>query len=146
MYAIRSYYAPLANEASLYLSSGTWSLLGVENREPITNEKSREANFTNEGGYNNTCRHLKNIMGLWMIQCAYHELDEKYSYSELSDMAEKEVIETIVDCNDERFFAPESMINEIRKYALETNQTVPETAGEIAAVVYNSLAQSYKIV
>jgi len=136
--------APLANEASLYLSSGTWSLLGVENKEPITNEKSREANFTNEGGYNNTYRHLKNIMGLWMIQCAYHELDEKYSYSELSDMAEKEVIETIVDCNDERFFAPESMINEIRKYALETNQTVPETAGEIAAVVYNSLAESYK--
>jgi len=136
--------APLIDEKSLYLSSGTWSLLGVENRKPIVNDDSRAANLTNEGGFDGTYRYLKNIMGLWMIQCIYHELNEKYSFTDLSNLAEKESIETIVDCNDERFFAPKSMIDEIKKYAKETSQQVPEKTGEIAAVVYNSLAVLYK--
>ncbi len=136
--------APLADQHSLYLSSGTWSLLGVESAAPIISAEGRSANFTNEGGFDYRYRYLKNIMGLWMIQCIYHEFGEKYSYAKLSEMAAKEQIKTTVGCNDKRFFSPESMINEIKNYAVETKQDIPEMAGEIAAVAYNSLAESYK--
>ena len=72
---------PLADEHSIYISSGTWSLMGVELNNPITTERSRQYNLTNEGGYNGTYCYLKNIMGLWIIQSIRHELDDRYSYT-----------------------------------------------------------------
>ncbi|MBP5738927.1 MAG: rhamnulokinase [Abditibacteriota bacterium] len=135
---------PAKSDKFVYISSGTWSLLGVELKEPICNEQSRLANFTNEGGYDYRYRFLKNIMGLWMIQSVRAELGKKYSYAQLCDMAEEEKdFPSLVDAVDGRFFAPDSMIDEIKAYCAETGQPVPETVGQIATVVYKSLAACY---
>ena len=134
-----------SEDMPLYISSGTWSLMGVEIADENTGENARAAGFTNEGGYNKSIRFLKNIMGLWMIQCVKKEFDDKYSFTEFAELAEKsEGFESIVDVNDLRFFAPKSMIGAIKDYCLETNQKVPETVGEIALCVYQSLAKSYR--
>jgi len=127
----------------MYISSGTWSLMGVTRGAPMCDEESRKLNFTNEGGYGHIT-YLKNIMGLWMIQSVRKELDIKYSYAELCDMAEQEAIDSIVDCGDNLFLAPDSMIGAIREVCDRSGQRHPETAGELAAVVYNSLAASYR--
>ncbi len=144
------------DEESLYLSSGTWSLLGCESPEALTSESARKANFTNEGGYGYRYRFLKNIMGLWMIQSVQRELAEKIkagegslsmdeiSFSNLGKGAKKESIASIVDVNDRRFLAPKSMIEEIQKTCKESNQEIPQTAYELAKVVYDSLAFAYK--
>jgi len=135
---------PATGENSIYLSSGTWSLMGCEIAEPITTQRSMEHNFTNEGGYDYRYRYLKNIMGLWMTQSLRKELPEKPSYIELSQAAEKAGIDTTLDCNDNRFLSPESMIKEIRDCCAEHGFDIPQTTGELAAVIYNSLAASYK--
>jgi rhamnulokinase len=135
---------PTTEENTLYISSGTWSLMGVERLSPDCSEQSRARNFTNEGGYDYRYRYLKNIMGLWMIQSVKKELGNKYTFDELCVLAEKSGITSLVDCNSERFLAPESMIGEIRKACKENGQAVPETPGELAAVVYNSLAHCYR--
>ena len=128
-----------------YISSGTWSLLGVELENAICNEQSREANFTNEGGYDYKYRFLKNIMGLWMIQSVRNELNKAYSFAQLCAMAEKvKDFPSRVDVDEHRFFAPDSMIEEIRNACRESGQPVPETPGELATVVYQSLADCYK--
>lgn len=138
---------PATEPDTVYISSGTWSLLGVELDHPDCGENSREMNFSNEGGYNRKICYLKNIMGLWMIQCVRDELAEKgikLSFGQLCDLAEKARLDSTVDCNDNRFLAPESMIQEIRNACREKNQPVPETAGELANVVYRSLAVCYE--
>ena len=136
---------PSKTDQFAYISSGTWSLLGVELKEAICNEQSRQANFTNEGGYGSTYRFLKNIMGLWMIQSVRHELKDAYSFAELCAMAEEEKnFPSRVDVDDKAFFAPENMIEAIRAKCAETAQRVPETPGQIATVVYTSLAECYK--
>lgn len=127
----------------IYISSGTWSLMGVERRAADTSPASWEHNFTNEGGYGGRFRYLKNIMGLWMIQRVRKELGGSYSFSELCSMAERETIRSRVDCYDERFLAPENMTAAIQDYCRRTAQPVPETAGQLAAVIYHSLAQCY---
>ena len=128
-----------------YISSGTWSLLGVELDHAICNEQSREANFTNEGGYDYTVRFLKNIMGLWMIQSVRNEMNKAYSFAQLCAMAEEvKDFPSRVDVDEHRFFAPESMIGTIREACAESGQPVPETPGELATVVYQSLADCYK--
>lgn len=129
----------------LYISSGTWSLMGVETLKENTSIAAKNAGFTNEGGYNKSVRFLKNIMGLWMIQCVRKEYENKYSFSELAAMA-KEVkgFDSIVDVNDLSFYAPKNMIVAIKEYCVKTNQRVPETVGEIALCVYQSLADCYK--
>jgi rhamnulokinase len=137
---------PSESDEALYLSSGTWSLLGCELKEANCNEAAREANFTNEGGYDHRYRFLKNIMGLWMIQSVKDELKERgeeYSFAELCDLAEKAEGDTIVDANDERFLAPASMTEEIQKAVTEAGGRKPETAGELARVIYRSLAECY---
>ena len=134
---------PSLEEDVLYISSGTWSLMGTERMEANCTEASRRANFTNEGGYEYRFRYLKNIMGLWMIQSMKKEWKEKLSYAELCCLAAKETIPSVVDCNEERFLAPESMIREVQDCCRESGQQVPETAGELAAVIYNSLAVCY---
>ncbi len=135
---------PYTDEKSLYISSGTWSLMGIETEKANSDEASRSLNFTNEGGYDYRFRYLKNIMGLWIIQNVRKELDNKYSFAELCDMAEIENIDTIFNCNDERLTAPKSMIDTIKLLCKEENLQVPESAGEIARVVYRSLAVCYK--
>ena len=128
-----------------YISSGTWSLLGAELKEAICNELSQQANFTNEGGYNYRYRFLKNIMGLWMIQSVRHELNDAYSFAQLCSLAEEvKDFPSRVDVDDHRFFAPASMIEAIRQFCAETSQPVPETPGQLATVVYQSLADCYK--
>lgn len=128
-----------------YISSGTWSLLGVELKNAICNEQSRKANFTNEGGFDYSYRFLKNIMGLWMIQSARHELQDAYSFAQLCEMAEAEKdFPSRVDVDDNCFFAPNSMIKAVQDWCEKSGQPVPKTPGEIAAVIYQSLAECYK--
>ncbi len=134
---------PYTDNKSVYISSGTWSLMGVEEEMPLCGEDSFKLNFTNEGGINYRYRFLKNIMGLWLIQSVRKELDNKYSFSELCEMAESAKISSIIDCNDDELIAPDSMIDKIKEMCKRTNQQVPESAGEIANVVYNSLAVCY---
>lgn len=134
---------PAKGEDVVYISSGTWSLMGVERKEPDCSLESMEADFTNEGGYDHRYRYLRNIMGLWMIQSVKKELTEDMSFGEICEMAAKETIASIVDCNDESFMAPKSMIAAVQDYCRNTGQQVPGTTGEIAAVIYNSLAKCY---
>ena len=128
----------------IYLSSGTWSLMGVERLEPDCSERARNLNFTNEGGYNYRFRYLKNIMGLWIIQSARRELAKKYSFDELCDMARQSAHFTSrIDVNDASFLSPESMTQAIKDYCTRTGQQVPENIGELFACIYHSLAKSY---
>lgn len=135
---------PSNSENTLYISSGTWSLMGVERMEADCSPESKRLNFTNEGGYNYRYRYLKNIMGLWMIQCLRKECDNRYSFAQLCDLAEKEEIPSVVDCYDFRFLAPESMTEEVKAFCRESGQPVPETVGELARVIYHSLAVCYQ--
>lgn len=126
-----------------YISSGTWSLMGVERKEADTSAKSKAANFTNEGGYGGRITYLANIMGLWMIQSVRNKLAPDMSYGDLCEQASRETIGSIVDCQDECFLSPEDMAEEIRDYCRKTNQAAPETLAELACVIYNSLAKCY---
>lgn len=134
---------PSSDDHPLYISSGTWSLIGTENYEPNNSDNSKIYNFTNEGGYDYRYRYLKNIMGLWMIQEVKREIAKDIDFSILCDLASKSNIKSIVDCNDNRFLSPKSMVNEIKEFCKSTNQKIPETVGDIANVVYNSLAMYY---
>lgn len=129
----------------LYISSGTWSLMGIETPNENTSELASKSGFTNEGGYNKSVRFLKNIMGLWMIQCVKKEYDDKYSFVDFANLArEVKDFDSIVDVNDLSFFAPDSMIKAIKDYCVKTSQKVPNTVGEIALCIYQSLAACYK--
>lgn len=135
---------PAVDDDFIYISSGTWSLMGIESKFPITTKESMESNLTNEGGYDYRFRFLKNIMGLWMIQSVRRELDKAYSFPELAALAEESTnFPSRVDVNDASFLAPDSMIEAIKDYCKKTNQQVPETVGEISTCIYQSLAQSY---
>ena len=135
---------PSTEDHLLYISSGTWSLMGTERPEADCGEASRKANLTNEGGYDYRFRYLKNIMGLWMIQSVRHEWGDRYSFAEICAMAEKEnAFPSRIDANDDTFLAPESMIRAVQDFCARTGQRVPETPGQIAAVIYRSLAECY---
>lgn len=130
-------------ENTLFISSGTWSLMGVELLTANSSEAARKANFANEGGYSKRYRFLKNIMGLWMIQSVRREQAPHISYGELCSQAAEESISSIVDCNDDRFLAPVSMTKAVQEYCRETGQEIPETLPKLACVIYNSLAVCY---
>ena len=135
---------PANDDDFIYISSGTWSLMGIEREKADCSKKSCEMNFTNEGGYAGRFRYLKNIRGLWMIQSVRHEYDDKYGFAEICQMAEEaKDFPSRVDANDECFLSPESMIEEVKDYCRRTGQKVPETLGEIATVIYTSLAECY---
>ena len=135
---------PANDDDFVYISSGTWSLMGVERKTADTSAKSCELNFTNEGGYDHRFRYLKNIMGLWMINSARHEVNDKYSFPQIVEMAEAEKdFPSRVDANDERFLSPDSMIGEIKKACEESGQKVPENFGQLATLIYTSLAECY---
>ena len=129
--------API-DEASPYISSGTWSLLGIEQEQAHTDEGSQRANYSNEGSINFNFRYQKNIMGLWLIQSVRNELIEKPSFATLEQMARCKESEYFIDVNDNRFLAPESMIEEIRK-AVRTQLSL----ASVMRVIYDSLAKSY---
>lgn len=137
---------PAKDNMSVYLSSGTWSLLGVENKQPITTAESLAANFTNEGGYDYQFRFLKNIMGLWMVQSVRRETAGKPTYAFLEQEARKaSAFTSIVDANDDSFLNPSSMIDAVQEFCRKTAQPVPQTTGEIMQCVYQSLAASYAL-
>ena len=127
----------------LYISSGTWSLMGTELTEANCSPESMVCNLTNEGGYDYRFRYLKNIMGLWMIQSVKKEIGQEYSFGEICEMASKTVIPSIVDANDDRFLAPKNMTEEVKKACEESGQQIPQDLSEVAAVIYNSLAKCY---
>lgn len=134
---------PSTDENVMYISSGTWSLMGIETKVPFHDERCRAFNITNEGGVEYRYRFLKNIMGLWMIQNVRHEYNDQYSFGDLCDLAEQAGIDSLVDVQDDRFMAPENMTEEIRAACREQGVKVPETPGEVASVVYRSLAACY---
>lgn len=135
---------PANDDDYLYISSGTWSLIGIERREPDCSERSRQHNFTNEGGYDHRFRYLKNIMGLWMLQSVKRELNNEYSFNRLCELAAQAGdFPSRVDVNDGRFLAPDSMIEAVKGYCAETAQPVPETVGQLTCCIYQSLAESY---
>ena len=131
-----------------YLSSGTWSLLGVEVSRPIITQKSRAYNFTNEIGYGGSIRFLKNIVGLWVLQeCrrAWANEGNEYSYDELTRIAGMaSPLQSMVDLTDQRFMKSENMPRKIIDYCRETNQPIPASTGEIVRCVLESLALSYR--
>ena len=139
---------PAKNEQFAYLSSGTWSLMGIETKEAIINERSYELNFTNEGGIEGTTRFLKNICGMWLYERCRKEWPEevrKLSHPELQGSAMKvEAFRSIINPDDKAFANPPSMIEAIQQYCRETGQTVPETPAEICRCIFDSLALRYR--
>ena len=134
---------PTKKEGAVYISSGTWSLMGTEIAKADNSDESRQMNFTNEGGYDRRYRYLKNIMGLWMIQSVRKEIASDMDFGEICEKASKADISSLVDCNDARFLAPKSMTEEIKKSCKESGQKVPYGIAEVASVIYNSLADCY---
>lgn len=134
---------PSNEEDVLYISSGTWSLMGTELKEAICTKESMEKNLTNEGGYDYRFRYLKNIMGMWMINSAKKEIADDMSYADICAMASKTSIASIVPANDDRFLAPKNMTEEVKAACRESGQQVPEGIAEVAAVIYHSLAKCY---
>ncbi|SFX41266.1 rhamnulokinase [Olsenella sp. kh2p3] len=141
---------PARDDRAAFLSSGTWSLLGTELAAPVTTPNSAAANFTNEGGYQARYRYLKNIMGLWMIQCVRRESARPDgslpTWGELvsaASDAHEQGFRSTVDAEDERFLSPDSMVAEVRAACAEAGQPAPVTTGEVACTVYDSLATDY---
>lgn len=133
----------IGHEDILYISSGTWSLMGTELLEADCSAESKAYNLTNEGGYDYRFRYLKNIMGLWMIQSVKKEIGENYSFGEICEMASKTSIPSIVDANASRFLASANMTEEVKLACEESGQQIPQDLAEVAAVIYNSLAKCY---
>ena len=126
-----------------YISSGTWSLLGVKTERALTDDKSRESGYSNEGGvgYN---RYQKNITGMWIIQSLRKELCPDISYGDIADMAAKSNYAEIFDVNDDAFMAPDSMKDAIRDYLVAHGKPAPESAADYFNASYVSLAHGYK--
>ena len=133
---------PARDEHAVYLSSGTWSLLGVEMDHPNTGEDARMIGFTNEGAYDGRVRFLRNIMGLWMLQCIRHENDDRYSFAEMADMALAADYAYTVDVGDNRFLAPASMTEEVKKALQEQGAPEPDLP-QLLHCVNKSLALCY---
>lgn len=131
---------PTNSDSAIYLSSGTWSLLGIELMEPCVSDASKRFNFTHEGGYNKRIRYLKNIMGLWIIQSIKKNLDDKYSFPELSDMARAYGRDyDKIDVNDSRLLSPVNMIDAVREVMGVPDAPIPR----VLSAVYNGLADYY---
>ncbi|GGJ91078.1 rhamnulokinase [Lentibacillus kapialis] len=135
----------LESDDTIFISSGTWSLIGVENNFPICVTKALDYNFTNEGGINYRFRFLKNTMGLWMIQEIKRNYNDRYSFADFAKMAEETGdFHSTVNVDDDRFLKPKNMIEEVQKYCSETNQVIPKTPGQVTKCVFDSLAKSYQ--
>jgi rhamnulokinase len=139
---------PAATPDYAYISSGTWSLMGIEIAEPIINERALEYNFTNEGGVCGTFRFLKNIMGLWLVQESRREWQRQgddYSYDDITKMAsEAPAFEAIVEPDDPSFLRPGDMPARLAEFCVKTGQPAPQTRGGIARCALESLALKYR--
>jgi rhamnulokinase len=141
---------PARGESFAYISSGTWSLVGLETSEPVTSEAAMEQNFTNEGGFGGTNRFLKNVMGLWILQeCrrTWARQGREYPYAELARLAEEAPpFGPLVDPDDPVFLAPGDMPARLTDYCRRTGQKPGEEPGEVARCVLESLALKYRFV
>ncbi len=141
---------PAKNKKFAYISSGTWSLMGIEVDEPIINEQSYKMNFTNEGGVEGTIRFLKNITGMWLLeQCRkeWEQLGRTYTYDEIIKMAKTaKGFQCFVDPDNAVFANPESMIESIIKFCIDTGQSAPKEDSEFIRCIFESLALKYKYV
>ncbi len=151
---------PAKDKHFAYLSSGTWSLMGIETKDAIINDRSYEFNFTNEGGIEGTTRFLKNICGMWLYERCRKEWAirgerlevrgerievSKLSHPELQGSAmQVEAFRSIINPDDKAFANPPSMIDAIQQYCRETKQAVPETPAEICRCIFDSLALRYR--
>ncbi len=139
---------PAEGDNWAYISSGTWSLMGVEVPEVIITDKSFEYSLTNEGGVENTIRLLKNVMGLWLVQECKRQWQRdgvELSYAEMTDMARKaKPFAAYINPDDNRFFAPNEMPKRINKYLAETGQKTIEDKGRMIRVILESLALKYR--
>ena len=138
---------PAADEKFAYLSSGTWSLMGIETKDAIINGRSYELNFTNEGGVEGTTRFLKNICGMWLLErCRKEWGDEAPSdYGVLlADAMKATAFQSIINPDDEMFANPADMQAAIKQYCAETGQHVPEGYAEICRCILDSLALRYR--
>ena len=150
---------PASDAHFAYLSSGTWSLMGIEMPQPVVNEWSSKRNFTNEGGIEHTIRLLKNICGMWLYERCRKEGfrrkeergerkedgNESLGHSELMQLAaEAEPFRCLINPDDEVFANPESMTEAIQDYCQQTEQPIPETPGQLCRCIFESLALRYR--
>jgi len=139
---------PAQNQDFAWISSGTWSIMGAEVKEPALGEKALAYNFTNEGGVFDTWRLSKNIMGLWLVQECRREWQRQgqdHSYDEMTQFAaESEAFLAVIDPDDDAFFHPGDMPQRIRQYCQNTKQRIPQTKGEVLRVALESLALKYR--
>ncbi len=136
---------PSTKDNVVYISSGTWAIFGTELDRANTSKAGFDAKFTNEGACGGRIRYLRNINGMWFVQSVRRELDKKYSFGQLADMAaEAKDFPSVVDVCDPRFLAPESMIGEIKAYCRDSGQPIPSSVGEVMQAIYRGLASAYK--
>ena len=141
---------PMSGKNRAYLSSGTWSLLGIESPKPIINDVSYQYSFTNEGGVNKDYRFLKNTMGLWLLQqCrkSWQQHGESYEYAELVQMSEKvEPFYVIIDPDDASFLNPSDMPNAISEFCSKTGQSIPKNPAQYTRIILESLSLKYRYI
>ena len=139
---------PTQEDDFIYISSGTWSLMGTELSDPLITEQTRAMNFANEGGVLGTIRFLKNIMGLWIIQESRRQWKREgkdYSFAQREAWAkESPAFRSIINVDDPSFATPGNMPEKIREYCRCTSQPVPETVGQVVRCIYESLALKYR--
>ncbi|MBQ6287305.1 MAG: rhamnulokinase [Bacteroidales bacterium] len=139
---------PAADEHFAYLSSGTWSLMGIESPVPVINDKSYEYNVTNEGGIEGTTRFLKNITGMWLLEQSrktWAAEGREYNYAQIEEMGRSEIdFPSTINPDDPRFAAPKDMDAEIKKALAESGQKVPENDAQMISCIYHSLTKRYK--
>ncbi|WP_298649943.1 rhamnulokinase [uncultured Proteiniphilum sp.] len=138
---------PAEDENFAYLSSGTWSLMGIESENPVINDETFALNFTNEGGADGSIRLLKNICGMWLIEQCKKEWENKQplTYEEIVIAAKQSApFQCFINPDSPCFAAPRSMTTAIQTYCKETNQYIPQTMGETARCIYESLAFRYR--
>ena len=137
---------PSTKPNSLFVSSGTWSLLGVELDEPVLTEQARKANFTNEGGVDGRIRFLKNVTGLWLLQECVREWRNNGQVHQIESLIEAARLlpkQAVIDVNDPSFVAPGDMSPRVREACKQTGQKVPETEAEVVRVIIDSLVEKY---
>lgn len=139
---------PVKQDNFAYISSGTWSLMGIESERPIISEQTRLLNFTNEGGVDGTTRFLKNIMGMWLIQEVQRVWENEgtaYSWPEMVELARKsEPFKFLINPDDPMFLNPRDMVQAVRDFCYQTAQGTPQSHGETIRCIYDSLALKYR--
>jgi rhamnulokinase len=132
---------PAVDDRFAYISSGTWSLVGLELEEPVLTSEAQRANFTNEGGVDGRIRFLKNVMGLWILQECLREWGTEDLSQILAEAAEAPAFEVLIDPDDPKFLAPGNMARRINEYC---GQDAPTSRGALARCVLESLALAYR--